>query len=110
MSGQGAGSRGSWERVKEGPSPERAGGKKTPETGSVRRSYVAARLRMVWAVEDAEGEFDRWLAEFERSVAEKAWDQGWDLRDEGTREVDIDSEYHFDRRNNPHSVSSRWED
>lgn len=67
-----AGSRGSWEFQKEGPSPERVSGKTTPATGSVRRSYAAARLPMVWAVEDAEGEFDRWL-ESERA---RIWDEG----------------------------------
>jgi hypothetical protein len=49
------------------------------------------------------------LAEHDRAVAEKAWDQGWDNRDEGTRETDVESEYHYSRLNNPWAQPSRWD-
>lgn len=44
-------------------------------------------VRLIWIVSQtgctARAEFDRWLAEHDREVAEKAWDEGYDYATNG---------------------------
>ena len=53
----------------------------TPTTLEVRESYTYFR-GTIPTVEHA-AEFDRWLAEHDREVAEKAWDEGYDYATNG---------------------------
>ena len=71
----------------------------TPTTARVRDSYTPHRAVFLrgksWypdreaSEEEASAEFDRWLAERDRQVAERAWDEGYGS----------DEECHTPRRN-----------
>ncbi len=75
------GYRQSWERVPEGPKPERSPmDDYTPTEGEVIGYYVAGREAQTDGNEDARAEeFTRWLAARDavrdREVAERAWDR-----------------------------------
>ena len=50
----------------------------TPTTGQVRHGYSISDggLNDTWLREDAEGRFDRWLAEHDLKVSERVWAEG----------------------------------
>lgn len=62
----------------------------TPDTESVRYRYALDRTVMLGENEfdRALGEFNRWLADHDREVAAKAWDEGYEAGSEDQEEVE----------------------
>ena len=50
--------------------------KYTPTTKEVRKAFVYAASGWHRAVSTAKAGFNRWLTEYDRQVAEKAWEEG----------------------------------
>ena len=72
---------------------------RTPPTVAVKQAWIVGHpFRATTTVEGREAEFDRWLDEVRREVAEKAWDEVADYLDR-TNAPDIAEAA---RRDNPH--------
>lgn len=64
----------------------------TPSTAQVRDTYVRAmRNAFIASAGEHREEFDRWIADHDRAVAEKAWAEGFD-----TGERDVHEHVTFD--------------
>ena len=68
----------------------------TPTTDEVREAWLTAEYEeRDWSTsdDDLRAEFDRWLAEHDRKVAERAWYEGWDASERFGYPIDgVDSE------------------
>lgn len=67
---------------------------RTPNTATVRHGWIKGHpFPLFTDIDDRGAEFDRWLSERDRQVAERAWDEGWDASERYGYPIDEDDSY-----------------